>query len=175
MKVLIATASRHGATTEIAAAIAATLHERGIQTSVSNVEETIDLSTFDAFILGSAVYMGKWLKRPRSFIDAHASELSTRPVWLFSSGPLGTPSKPSADHAVDLGDLLAQTGARDHRLFAGRLDRADLSVGERAITKVIHAPSGDFRDWDSIRGWAGSIADGLLDEASEWGGTPVGT
>jgi menaquinone-dependent protoporphyrinogen oxidase len=81
-------------------------------------------------------------------------------VWLFSSGPVGDPPKPTED-PVDASSLLERTGAREHHVFAGRLDRSRLSFGERAIAMALRAPEGDFRDWDDVRAWASGIADAL--------------
>jgi menaquinone-dependent protoporphyrinogen oxidase len=162
MRVLIATASRHGATEEIAATIAATLRERDFDVTASRVEDASDIEDFDGVILGSAVYMGKWLEPARAFVDAHAEELATRRLWLFSSGPLGDPAKPDDEHAVDVHDVLDLIGPCEHRVFSGRLDRDRLGFGERTVTRLVHAPSGDFRDWSSIRAWANAIASSLL-------------
>ena len=53
------------------------------------------------------------------------------------------------------------TSARDHRIFAGRIDSRQLGFGERAILRMVKAPEGDFRSWDEIRAWAGEIAAAL--------------
>jgi menaquinone-dependent protoporphyrinogen oxidase len=162
MRVLIATATRHGATEEIAATIAATLRERGFDVTDVRIQDASDIDRFDAVIVGSGIYMGRWLEPARTFVDAHAEELATRPSWLFSSGPLGDPGKPDDDHAVDVQEMLERIGACEHRLFRGKLDRDLLGFGERTVTRLVHAPSGDFRDWSSIRAWANSIASSLL-------------
>ena len=81
-------------------------------------------------------------------------------MWLFSSGPIGDPPKPD-DDAVDVADLVDAVSAWDHRTFAGRLERARLGFGERAIVAALRAPDGDFRDWDVIAGWAAGIAEAL--------------
>ena len=91
MRVLVASATRHGATAEIAEAIAATLKDRGLKVELRRVEEVADMSGYDAVVLGSAVYIGKWLEPARQFAVDHAAELAMRPTWLFSSGPLGDP------------------------------------------------------------------------------------
>ena len=81
-------------------------------------------------------------------------------MWLFSSGPVGDPPKPDED-PVDVAELLATTNARDHRVFAGKLVRKQLSFPERAIVSALRVPEGDFRDWIEIRQWAAGIADAL--------------
>ena len=161
MTVLVAVASRHGATREIAEAIARTLAAAGVEAEVDDAEDVTDVSRYDAVVIGGGVYVGRWLAPARRFVELHADELALRPTWLFSSGPVGHPPKPEADEAVQIGELLELTGAREHRLFAGRLDKARLGFGERAIVRVVGATDGDFRDWDEIDAWARAIASEL--------------
>jgi menaquinone-dependent protoporphyrinogen oxidase len=48
-------------------------------------------------------------------------------------------------------------------VFAGRLDKDLLNVGERAMVTAMRAPLGDFRDWDAVRAWAADVAAQLRD------------
>jgi menaquinone-dependent protoporphyrinogen oxidase len=89
MKILVTVASRHGATKEIAEAIARELAERGLEVTVSPVQEVDSIQGYDAVVLGSAVYLGKWMKPAKAFAAREAAGLSSVPVWLFSSGPIG--------------------------------------------------------------------------------------
>ena len=100
------------------------------------------------------------MKSAREFVERHAAELKAKPLWLFSSGPIGDPPKPQED-PVDTSSLMDLAGARNHRVFAGKLDRRALNFGEKAIAIALRAPEGDFRDWDEIRGWAAGIARAL--------------
>jgi menaquinone-dependent protoporphyrinogen oxidase len=158
MRVLVTAASKYGATEEIAAAIAETLAAEGVEPDVRRVEAVDGLAGYDAVVLGSAVYMGQWLKVARELVDRHAAELAERPTWLFSSGPIGDPPKPSAEEAVAVDELLEKSGARDHRIFAGKLDRSRLRFSDRAVMTAVRAREGDFRDWEEIAGWAREIA-----------------
>ena len=100
MKILIAVASRHGSTDKIAGAIAAQLSTLGHKVVVTEARKAEDINRFDAYTLGSAIYMGKWMKEAREFASNNSAALSTKPVWLFSSGPLGKPNpKPEGDPA----------------------------------------------------------------------------
>lgn len=159
MKVLVTAASKHGATGEIADAIGRTLELHGVPTTVAapEAEEVAALDGYDAVIVGSAVYAGRWLEPATSFVDRFASELRSRPVWLFSSGPVGDPPKPAED-PVDAAKMIEASQAREHRVFAGRLDKGRLGWGEKAIVVALRAPEGDFRDWDAIADWAVEIA-----------------
>jgi menaquinone-dependent protoporphyrinogen oxidase len=117
-----------------------------------------DLGAYDAVVLGSAVYMGTWLEPARALVDTHAGELSRLPTWLFSSGPIGDPLKPSADDAVKVDDIVEKTAARGHVLLAGKLDKSKLRFGDRAVVTAFRSSDGDFRDWEEIEAWARSIA-----------------
>jgi menaquinone-dependent protoporphyrinogen oxidase len=161
MKVLVCAASKYGATSEIAQAVADVLAEKGLEVSVVSPERVGAMEEFDAVVLGSAVYMGQWMKPARELAERSASALAARPVWLFSSGPVGEPPKP-ADNPVDVTKILQATTAHDHQIFTGRLVKKHLSFPDRAMASAIRAAEGDFRNWAEIRAWATSIADTLL-------------
>ena len=160
MRVLVTAASKYGATAEIGQAIGEVLGEHGLDPTVVPPERVGGLGGFDAVVVGSAVYAGHWLKPARELVDRLGGELAGRPVWLFSSGPVGDPPKPDED-PVDVAEVLAATGAREHRVFAGKLLRRQLSFPERAIVSALRVPEGDFRDWAEVRRWAAGIADAL--------------
>jgi menaquinone-dependent protoporphyrinogen oxidase len=160
MRVLVTAASKYGATAEIGQAIGEVLGEHGLDPTVVPPERVGGLDGFDAVVVGSAVYAGHWLKPAREPVDRLGGELAGRPVWLFSSGPVGDPPKPDED-PVDVAEVLAATGAREHRVFAGKLLRKQLSFPERAIVSALRVPEGDFRDWAEVRRWATGIADAL--------------
>ena len=160
MRVLVTTASKHGSTAEIGGAIGEVLIEHGIETDVLDPEAVSSLHGYDVAVLGSAVYAGHWMKSMREFAERFAGELAGRPVWLFSSGPIGDPPKPEED-PVDVAAVMATTGARGHAVFAGKIDRSRLGFGEKAIVSALKVPEGDFRDWDAIRSWANGIVEDL--------------
>ena len=161
MKVLVCAASKYGATSEIAQTVADVLAERGCEVTVLPPEKVGAVEEFDAVVLGSAVYMGQWMKPARELAQRSAGALAARPVWLFSSGPVGEPAKP-ADNPVDVTKILQATGARDHQIFTGKLIRKHLSFPDRAMASAIRAQEGDFRNWAQIKDWATGIADALL-------------
>ncbi len=161
--VLIVVESRHGATREISGVLAQRLVMHGASVTVVAPDDCDEI-TADAVVVGSGVYYGRWLKSAQRFVETHAAELSARPVWLFSSGPLG--DGPETDlEGIDAGieadvvaHLLTVTGARAHHVFAGRLDRDDLGPLEKLVATSLHAPEGDFRDWPDVQAWADEIA-----------------
>jgi menaquinone-dependent protoporphyrinogen oxidase len=155
MKVLVAYESKHGSTKAIAERIAATLADHGLGADARSMDELSDLGSYDAFVFGSAVYYGRWMKQAVDFVRGHALLIVDKPVWLFSSGPVGTPMP--AD-PKDIALLRATIKPRDHHVFHGALDRDNLSIGERLVVSVVKAPDGDFRDWDDVEQWATGIA-----------------
>ena len=160
-QVLIATASRHGATLDIGGEVGRILARRGLTVTDKPAREVDSVAEFDAVLLGSAVYAGHWLPEAVEFVKRHATELAQRPVWLFSSGPVGEPAMPQTD-PVDVAGMIEQSHAREHRIFAGRLDPERLGMGERLIVRLLRAPRGDFRDWPAIDDWADAVASELL-------------
>jgi menaquinone-dependent protoporphyrinogen oxidase len=163
MKVLVTVASRHGATLGIAEALAASLREAGLEVDVLPAEEVANVREHDAVVLGSAVYAGRWVDDARKLVDRVVGDLAGRPVWIFSSGPLGDPPKPAED-PPEVASLMSRTGARGHRLLSGRVDRSELGFAEKAILAVVRAPEGDYRDWPDIAAWGREIAAELARE-----------
>ena len=158
MRVLVAAASKYGGTAGIAEAIGRRLEDDHVDVDVLPIEEVDDVEAYDTVILGSGVYAGRWLRQARRFVDENADVLVSKQTWLFSSGPIGDPPKPEGDAAVKLGDLVTKTGAHEHRVFAGKLDKSRMTFADRAIVTAFRAPDGDFRDWEEIAEWADGIA-----------------
>ena len=156
--ILVAVASKHGSTREIAEVIGEELRAHGVAADVRDIEETDSIAGYDAVVCGSAIYMGNWLPEAYRFIDRHHQALARVPVWLFSSGPLGETDPQPVGDPVRLPGLMDTTGAREHRMFVGKLDKSELGFMEKLATKVVKAPEGDFRDWEAIRAWAREIA-----------------
>ena len=171
MKVLVIYGTRLGTTRQIAERIALRLESAGLDARSMAPEEVAGDPEADAYVLGSGVYAGHWQKAIARFAREKAATLRQRPVWLFSSGPVGDTAAGSAqtepNEATEFRRLL---DARDHRVFAGALDRdtvegSDLDRLERAITRHF-IPEGDWRDWESIDRWADDIAFSLLGAAA---------
>lgn len=127
------------------------------EVEVRDAADSRDLSGFDAVLVGSGIYLGRWLPAARHLVEQHRAELLAVPVWLFSSGPVGDPPRP-VDDLTAVTALGATVDARGHRVFAGRLDRGDLAWTERLAVRAVHAAEGDFRDHDDIRSWAVEVA-----------------
>jgi menaquinone-dependent protoporphyrinogen oxidase len=163
MKVLVTAASRHGSTAEIAERVASRLEAAGFQPTVTPPETVAALTDYDAVVLGSAIYMGRWLEPAKDFVDRFRATLATLPVWAFSSGPLGDPPVP-ANPSPEVVAILEKLPVREHQLFSGEMDRGQLGFGEKVIVGVVGAPAGDYRDWVAVDTWADRIAATLIEE-----------
>ncbi|MGE0538733.1 MAG: flavodoxin domain-containing protein [Dehalococcoidia bacterium] len=166
MNAVVVAASRHGSTREIAQVIADELRRAGIETALRDARTVEEIGGYDAVILGSAVYMGNWLPEARRFGEHNLTQLTTVPLWLFSSGPLGADDPQPHGDPERISDLLRNLRPREHKVFAGKLDKRGLGFGERLAVKAVKAQEGDFRDWDAVRGWAHAIADALTTGAT---------
>ena len=160
MKILVCVASRHGSTMLMADCMREELEALGHTAHVLDPDLVTSVAQYDAVVLGSAVYAGHWLKPARRFAERFRAELVRKPVWLFSSGPLGDPPRP-IEPPVDAAELEVTLKARDHRVFAGRLVRDNLGIGEHLVVRVVGAPEGDYRPWPEVAAWARDIADAV--------------
>ncbi len=164
-RVLVAYATKYGATAEIAEKIAEVLKSKNVQAEAVEVRAVADLAPYRAIILGSGVYIGKWRKEAANFLKKHEKELTGKEVWLFSSGPTGEgdPQEVLKDWRFPKGlqQVADRIGPRDITVFKGAMDAAKMSGMEKWVIKKIKAPLGDFRDWDAVSAWAVSVADSL--------------
>ena len=184
-RIQIVYASRHGGNAGIGERIGEVLRTEGAEVVVANAAERPDATGFDGYVVGSGVYMGSWLKEGIEFLERHAATLATRPVWLFSSGPLpgssmeskdvdrltdalGPAEGPGSGGRKKIDALSATIQPRDHRVFLGAFDPKDppRSLSERLVRLMPAAkgvlPAGDFREWDAIESWARDIARELV-------------
>jgi menaquinone-dependent protoporphyrinogen oxidase len=178
MKVLVAYASKHGSTRGIAERIAERLRTDGLEAEALPVKSVRDVATYDAFVVGSALYMFRWMGEARAFVHRNRKVLAGKPIWLFSSGPFGPETTNKEGRNLlevsgpkEIDELRAMLQPRDHRVFFGSWDAGAEPVGlsERlmmllpAVRKAF--PVGDYRDWPAIEAWADAIA-GELDAKS---------
>ena len=177
-KILVAYASRHGATRGIAERIAQTLVRHELDVSLQPVAVVRDVEAYDAYVIGSAAYMGRWLKDASEFVRGHRVVLATRPVWIFSSGPVGTETVDAkgrdvveASRPQEFVEFEAEIHPRGERVFFGAFDPDARPIGlaERLGAPFMRLPgvrqalpAGDFRDWPAIEAWAEAIADELM-------------
>ena len=173
-QVLVAYATKYGATAEIAEKIGQVLRQAGLATDVLPADRVGDLSPYKAVLLGSAVYIGQWRKEAARFLKANEAVLAERLVWLFSSGPTGEGDPVELTNGwrlpKSLQPIADRIQPRDMAVFHGDVDVEKLNFIQKWMIKNVKAPVGDFRDWEAITAWAMAIAD-VLKEAGLAPGT----
>ena len=164
-KVLVAYASKYGATKQIAEKIGEVLFRAGLSADVLPAEQVKDPNAYQAVVLGSAVYIGKWRKQAAKFLKENEKILAERPVWLFSSGPAGEGDPVELLQGWTFPDALQPIAdriqPRDIAVFHGDVNVEKVNFIERAMIKNVESPVGDFRDWEAITTWATVIAQAL--------------
>ena len=159
-RILVAYATKHGSTREIAEVIGQELRDAGAEVDVVAAHAVVDVDPYDAVVLGSALYAAHWRREANRFVARHLAMLQDRPVWLFSSGPLDRSA--DASRLPVTAQVAATTdpiGPRDHQTFGGRLLADTPGMDPRIL--ATH-PVGDFRDWTAIRAWAVGISREIL-------------
>lgn len=159
MRVLVTWGSNRGGTEGIARTIADELRTLGIEVAAIPASNVRDLRGYDAAIIGGALYANRWHRDARRLVARHIADLRGIPVWLFSSGPLDTSAEnsdipPPSQVAV----LMERIGACGHTTFGGRLSADAKGFPAAAMARK---RSGDWRNPDRIRAWAGEVGRAL--------------
>jgi menaquinone-dependent protoporphyrinogen oxidase len=167
LKAIVVYASKYGFTKGIAEFIAEKLRQQGTQAEARPVDAVHNPGDYDALVIGSAVYMTHWLKEATEFVQRNRAVLANRPVWLFSSGPLGNSASANDPklEPKEIAELKEAINPREHRVFFGALDASKLGFAHQMMRKLPAAralfPEGDFRNWNDIEVWASGIARAL--------------
>jgi menaquinone-dependent protoporphyrinogen oxidase len=173
-RALVVYASRHGATAGIAERIGEVIRSAGIEVVVADAVEDPAPDGFDAYVIGSAAYIGKWEKDATDYVKRHQAIIASKPCWLFSSGPVGTERVDKKGNSllsdprtvVELKPILQPRGTG---VFFGAWDPSSpsASLAERIVRQIPAIkellPTGDFRDWPAIEAWARQIANGIAE------------
>lgn len=156
MRILVTASSKHGATAEIANAIAERLRRAGHEVEQRRPEDVVSLQGVDAVVCGSAVYMSQWMAPAAAFLQRFETQLARMPVWAFSVGLSGVPKHTPQDPSR-IGPVLMKVHVVHHQTFPGRYDPHLLSLRERSIVRLAGGVEGDFRDWAAIDAWTDDI------------------
>ena len=171
MNILVAYASAHGSTAEVALKIGQLLGEKGVNAVVANVKDVRSIQEFGGVVLGSAIHNGAMLKEMTSFIRAFSESLASKHVYLWVNCIRVLEQYGEAhvldnylDHAV-----LDPLRILDIAVFAGKLDLTTVDWDERWALAARYDGStwpsnfdGDYRDWNKIHAWAVQVAAELL-------------
>ena len=161
-KIIVAYATKYGATAGIADKIGEVLNSAGYTAEVLSVEKVTDLDSCQAIILGSSVYIGQWRKKAVKFLKRNSAVLSEKPIWLFSCGLTGKDDpeelKQNKNFPKKLQYLADQINPKDITAFLGMIILDRLNPLEKMMFKNAGGSIGDFRDWTLITSWAEGIA-----------------
>jgi menaquinone-dependent protoporphyrinogen oxidase len=164
-KILVAYATRYGSTKEVAESVAATLRQGGSEVDLQPMKAVQTLEGYGAVVLGSPLYIGKWLKDAANFLARHQTALTQRRVAVFALGPTSTEEQEMQGSRAQLDQNLAQYPWLKPvalEVFIGKYDPAKLSLLHRLLAMLpaspLHnMPASDNRNWDAIRAWAESL------------------
>ncbi len=163
--ILVAYATRYGSTQEVAERVATTLREEGLTVEVQPAKKVQMLEGYQAVVLGAPLYIGRWLKDARSFLEQHHVALTTRPVAIFTLGPTHGDENWDEEIQPQIDKELVQYPWLDPvavELFGGKYDPTKLRFLDKLLAALpaspLHnLPANDLRDWDAIQAWASNL------------------
>ncbi|MEM6431608.1 MAG: flavodoxin domain-containing protein [Deinococcota bacterium] len=180
-RVLVTYASKHGATLGIATKIADVLQSAGVMVDLKPAHDVYDVNFYHTVVLGTGIYIGRWLQDAVKFANMHKDLLAERHVWVFLSGPTGEDALVDVDNvwkpSKHLLRLIRHIAPRTIQVFKGAVRPEDLSRIERWLVSNVGAATGDYRDWPAIEAWAQEIVDDIHSEIgnSEIGNSETGS
>jgi menaquinone-dependent protoporphyrinogen oxidase len=137
-----------GGTEGIGRVLGRALETHGFDVVAAPVDQVGTLDSYEAVIVGGALYANCWPRTLRRFIERHVTQLRKLPVWFFSSGPLDASADREDIAATPQVDVLAErVGAKGHITFGGRLEPDVRGFPASAMAKT---HSGDWRNPDRI-------------------------
>jgi menaquinone-dependent protoporphyrinogen oxidase len=178
IKVLVAYASTHGSTREVAEAVAATLRAHGLSVDLQPARDVRGLEAYGAVVLGAPLYMFHLHKDALRFLSRHQKALTGNlPIAVFAGGPFGSGDGAISDGAISDGAISDGSEWQEVRkqldqelakfpslrpvateVIGGKFDPATLHFPWNLIPALRRMPPSDLRDWEAIRSWASTLA-----------------
>lgn len=157
--ILVTYATRYGSTGEVAEEIAEVLQDVGVEVAVSNVMDVESVSGYAGVVIGSPIYMGKWLPEAVDFVKNFQNDLRRVPVAVFAVGfSMREPTEKNRESGrAAISVIRPYVHPFDVGIFAGKLAFEGLSGADAEIIRMAGVMEGDFRDWDEIAAWAGDL------------------
>jgi len=157
---LVAYATLHGSTKEVAEEIAKTLRESGHPVDFQALKDVRSLADYSAVVMGAPFYMFRWHKDARRFLSRHREALQKMPVAVFALGPFNDVEKEWNDVRAMADKTLAKypwLKPVSVEIVGGKFDPMHLKFPYNLIPAMKAMPVTDIRDWDAIRTWASSL------------------
>ncbi len=148
-KVLVASASWMGGTREIAEALAGELRQTDHSVTISACATAADAENFEAVVIGSALYSGHWMPEASGYSHHQATHLTSRPIFLFQSGPCEADRHSVAATAIPraVAKIVRRVGMPGPITVAGRLGPTTDSAWAYDIGVELH----EYLDQPSLR------------------------
>jgi menaquinone-dependent protoporphyrinogen oxidase len=158
-RVLVAYASKYGSTGGVADAIGKELCSGKVSADVTQIKNAGAIASYQGVVIGSAIYMGKWMSEAVDFVKKNKDTLRQVPVAYFLvCMTLSQPTEKKRAEAMSYMDPILKAVPEIKPVgvgvFAGALDYSKLSWLNQKILKSKGTPEGDYRDWNAIRAWA---------------------
>lgn len=167
-KILVTYASYSGSTVGVADAIGRKMAEAGAVVDVIPLINGVDLASYDAVVVGSAIQNGEWLPEAVKFVQDHKKQLAAVPTAFFLVCLMTTKSDEQSQKFV--GEFLTKVRSAVTPVAEGRFTGAYLPekyslatrIGMKFFASYLKIKPGDFRDWDAINAWAEATAPLLM-------------
>jgi menaquinone-dependent protoporphyrinogen oxidase len=158
-KVLVTYASKYGSTGGVANAIGKELCSKDVAADVVLIKNAGNVGSYQGVVIGSAIYMGKWMSEAVDFVKKNKDILRHVPVAYFLvCMTLSQPTEKNRAEVLSFMDPILKAVPEIKPVgigtFAGAMDYNNLSWLNKKILKSKGTPEGDFRDWNAIRTWA---------------------
>jgi len=155
-RILVAYVSPKGSTAGIAQAVGKELQSAGYSVDVVELKSVSSLEGYRAVVIGGPFYMGKIVGDVGKFVGKFRDVLVKMPVAAFAVGvaPVGRDPAQIGEAKKIFHQAIAPIVPVAEALFSGKIDLEKLSFIQKRMVGVVHAPVGDFRDWDAIAKWA---------------------
>jgi menaquinone-dependent protoporphyrinogen oxidase len=165
-RILVAYATMHGSTGEVAEAIARALRDEGASVDVRIIGQAHHLDLYHGAVIGSAIRSDSWLPEAKEFVDRNRAHLSSIPTAYFLTCltlSVVSPERLARAHSFlkPVLDDVPQVKPVSTGLFAGVLDYSKYPTAIKAVMKYKMSrkgvTEGDYRDWPAIRAWADQL------------------
>jgi menaquinone-dependent protoporphyrinogen oxidase len=153
-RILVAYATKHGSTREVAEAVAATLHRPGLPVDTKAAAEVDGLDGYTGVVLGGALYTGRLHRDARRFLRRLRSALAGLPLAVFAMGPRTADPDEVAQTRAQLDRALSAVPEVEPvsvAIFGGVLDPSQLHF------PFSRMPASDARDWNAVQAWAEGV------------------
>jgi menaquinone-dependent protoporphyrinogen oxidase len=165
-RILVAYSSRYGSTASVAQAISAALCGLGHQVDLRQVQNVKDLAPYQAAVIGSPIYAGRWMGEAADFVKRNQHALSSVPTAYFTvclTMKDDTPENRAKTMAYmdSLHDDAPAVRPVAVGLFGGVVDYAKMSFMHRAMLKSRGGPEGDFRNFAAVKAWSSEAVPAL--------------